>query len=330
MKNNPMKKAVLMLTVAVICVGLAAAGIIYIGKKQSKTKEKTNTEEIVTNLNLDSKDEIEVDLPENVETGTEISKEKQEEQQEELTENETENVVEAKPLIWVSSTDSVQELDYMVYIPDSVDENTPIFLFLHGDGDTAKTFDEEIERYVFLKELNNGHWQPETVIVIPVSRKTGNWDNEAENVKAILDEVAANIGGSKENMYISGASAGADGLNTVAKLVDFKGAVFMAGHMTGKEEKTEINEWLELWQNKTVYYYRDNKYNGGGYGYKDNVALIDAIANEGSDYNITFSMVDLEWNHDIGLVDATFLPNDYTDLNGQCCHNGIEKAYMSK
>ena len=174
MKNNPMKKAVLMLTVAVICVGLAAAGIIYIGKKQSKTKEKTNTEEIVTNLNLDSKDEIEVDLPENVETGTEISKEKQEEQQEELTENETENVVEAKLLIWVSSTDSVQELDYMVYIPDSVDENTPIFLFLHGDGDTAKTFDEEIERYVFLKELNNGHWQPETVIVIPVSRKTGN------------------------------------------------------------------------------------------------------------------------------------------------------------
>lgn len=237
-------------------------------------------------------------------------------------------VVEVNPeplLYFVNASDSRQKLDYMVYTPAEYDENTPIFTFLHGDGDTAMTFAEELDRYEFLRKLQSGEWQPQVIFVMPVARKQGHWAKEVSNVKAILEETVEDVGGSLDNMYISGASAGANGMTVLAGEVEFRGAVYMAGFLGSEFNAVSTDDWLKLWQGKTVYYYVDNLYAHGGYGYRSNVKYMENLEESFEDYNIDFYKVDLQWNHDIGLVDATFLPEEYLDLNGNKCFGGLEK-----
>lgn len=223
------------------------------------------------------------------------------------------------PLYTVYYFSSGQELNYFVYAPEGVSEETPLFLFLHGDGDMGKTPEEVMARYQFLRALAKGFWRPDIVVVMPIGRTPDNWHNEVDNIDVILHEVVDNYGGSFDNMYISGASAGADGLNSVAKNYNFKGVIYMAGHINGGG--LNCDGVLSLWQGKPIYYYRDNLLTNGGYGYDPD--LISALYKKAGDYNATFTAEDLDWNHTVGLVDATFLPETFVDANGNPCHNGI-------
>ena len=228
-------------------------------------------------------------------------------------------------LFCVDGKDSRQKLSYVVYTPNGCDENVPIFIFLHGNGDKAQSFEAELKRYAFLRHLNDGTWKPPVIFIMPIAQKKSSWSREADSVASIIDEVIENYGGSYDDLYISGASAGSDGLTAVAKKFDFKGAIYMAGHIAGSGNDVPKSDWLELWKDKKVYYYRDDKNSGGGYGYSQNASYMNGIEDSTDEYDVNFDMVDLKWNHDIGLVDATFLPSEFTDANGRPCMDGISK-----
>ena len=95
----------------------------------------------------------------------------------------------------------------------------------------------------------------------------------------------------------------------------------MAGHMNGNGAYS-VDSFLNLWAGKEVYYYRDNLA-GGGYGYSK--AFVDGCKAKAAAYGVNFTAEDLNWNHSVGLVDATFLPTAFIDKNGRNCHDGLAR-----
>lgn len=225
-------------------------------------------------------------------------------------------------LRYIDGRTSFQELSYILYMPANADATTPIVLFLHGDADVGETYSQAVNRYQFLRCLKNGTWQPNFIMIMPIARKSGNWANEKANVLNILKEVSVVFGGDLNKTYIAGASAGADGITPIAQSFDFKGAIYMAGHLNGKKGKMSAQTVMSLWQNKIVLYYRDNLQKRGGYGYDAN--FIQTCYTIAPGLNTTFYMVDLNWNHDYGLVDATFLPTNFKDDYGRPCFNALK------
>lgn len=230
------------------------------------------------------------------------------------------NAAESKySLRYVNAAYSYQELNYIIYLPNNVSAATPIFLFLHGDVDVGCSYTTIVKHYQFLQRLKDGSWQPNFILVMPIGRKTCNWAAEADNVNYILQEVVSVFGGSYDNMYIGGASAGADGITPIAQNIPFKGALYLAGHLNGKKGKTSVDKVLSTWTGRFVVYYRDNLHKKGGYGY--NPDFVAAMSANAPYYGVTFAMIDLNWNHDYGLVDRVFLPAMYQDAKGQ---NGLD------
>lgn len=211
-------------------------------------------------------------------------------------------------------------LDYIVYVPANANANTPIFMFLHGNGEVGKDMEKAVTRYAFLQRLKDGSWQPGCIIICPIAKRKSYWTAEVNNLNIIIDEVTSNYGGSRNLMYISGASAGADAMTRIAAQIPFKGAIYMAGHLNSGGYS--VSSFLSLWQGKPVYYYRDNLA-GGGYGFSR--PFVESCIANAPLYGVRFSWTDLNWNHSIGLVDATFLPSNFIDANGRPCQNGLEK-----
>lgn len=224
------------------------------------------------------------------------------------------------------ASSSSGNLDYILYVPANANANTPIFMFLHGNGEVGKDMEKALTRYAFLQDLKDGSWQPGCIIICPIAKKKSHWKAEVANLNIIIDEVTTNYGGSRSNMYLSGASAGADAMTKIAEQIPFKGAIYMAGHMNGNGAYN-VDSFLSLWAGKQVYYYRDNLA-GGGYGYSK--AFVDSCIAKAPQYGVTFTATDLNWNHSVGLVDATFLPSGFIDKNGRACHNGLGKLIFGQ
>jgi len=231
------------------------------------------------------------------------------------------SVVKNAFLIRTTPSESNQSLNYMVYVPEGADKNTPIFIFLHGASDIGETFDQYVEKYQFARSLDYGLWKPDFIMVMPILATGKNWANMSNSVNTILNETIVKYGGNWDNIYIGGASAGANGLTAIARDISFKGVIYMAGYLGEVGNKLSTDSFLSLWAGKEVYYYRDNLFTDGGYGYVPE--YVNECIERADDYGITFVQTDLNWNHDVGLVDATFLPESYTDLNGQTCHDAI-------
>lgn len=210
-------------------------------------------------------------------------------------------------------------LDYILYVPANATADTPIFFFLHGNGEVGKDMEVAVTRYAFLQRLKDGSWQPGCIIICPIAKRKSNWVAQIDNLNIIINEVTSNYGGSRNNMYLSGASAGADAMTRIAAKIPFRGAIYMAGHL---DSSGSVANFLTQWSGKKVYYYRDNLA-GGGYGYSK--PFVDSCVANAASYNVQFDWSDLNWNHSIGLVDATFLPSGFMDANGRPCHNGIGK-----
>jgi len=222
----------------------------------------------------------------------------------------------------VDAADSRQELSYILYTPSVYDETTPVFMFLHGNGDAGLTCQEVMERYAYLQCLEAGTWQPGVIFITPVGTQTSHWAEECDNVIAIYEEVLENVGGSRDNLYLTGASAGADGLTVIAQNIELKGAIYMAGHLNGRFGNIDADTVMSIWSGKPLHYYRDNLADGG-YGYSKE--FIDSCISLADTYNVDFQATDLDWNHDIGLVDATFLPAEIIDMNGNPSHDAVAK-----
>ena len=222
---------------------------------------------------------------------------------------------EGMNLLYVGSGNSAQHLDYIVYKPQNVSADTPIFLFLHGDGEVNSDFVKVAKHYKFIRALLDGSWTPNFVFVMPLGKRKGNWVNEYNNVNIILDEVSKYFGGSKNNMYIGGASAGSDAISYYQKSGSFKGAICMAGHVGDKRSAVSANEIMNRWSGKKLWYFRDNLANNGGYGC--DVDFLYSCAALAPQYNVNFRVTDLNWNHSYKLVDRVFLPENMKDAKGQ-------------
>ena len=216
---------------------------------------------------------------------------------------------------YISKENSAQALNYIVYAPANASDQTPIFLFLHGDGEASGSLNKVAKHYKFLRAMIDGSWQPDFIFVMPIARKKGNWEKEMSNVNTILNEVVKYFGGSKDNMYIGGASAGSDAVITYQQNGRYKGSIQMAGNVGDKFGKIPAETVMKRWSGKKLWYYRDNLRKDGGYGC-DPYFLYDC-AKLAPAYNVNFQIHELNWNHNYGLVDRTFLPSNMTDTKGQ-------------
>lgn len=220
---------------------------------------------------------------------------------------------------YIDKNSSAQSLNYIVYAPSNVSADTPIFLFLHGDGEAGASLTKVAKHYKFLRAMIDGSWQPNFIFVMPISTKKGNWENVHKSVNIILDEVVKYFGGSKNNMYIGGASAGSDAVIYYQKDGQFKGSIQMAGHVGDKYGKVSPETVMQRWSGKKLWYFRDNLRSDGGYGCDPNYLF--SCAQLAPSYNVNFQLNDLNWDHSYGLVDRVFLPSNMTDTKGQ---NGID------
>lgn len=222
---------------------------------------------------------------------------------------------------YISKSNSSQALNYIVYSPANATADTPIFLFLHGDGEAAGSLNKVAKHYKFLRAMIDGSWQPDFIFVMPIARKKGNWEKEISNVNTILSEVVKYFGGSLDNMYIGGASAGSDAIVTYQQGGKYKGSIQMAGNIGDKNGKLSADTVMKRWAGKKLWYYRDNLRADGGYGC--NPYFLYACAGLAPVYKVNFQMHDLNWDHSYGLVDRAFLPANMTDTKGQAGFDAI-------
>lgn len=240
-----------------------------------------------------------------------------------VSEDEIEEPKVYKPSVveYVEAKNSSQKFNYVVYAPENCDENTPVFLFLHGIGENGTSYNNYINTFSFLKYLIEGSWKPDFVVIAPILVSGSRWRDEATSVKGLIGEVIDNYGGSWDKLYIGGFSAGCDSITPLAQSITFQGAIYMAGYMGGSGNSTDVAGFVSLWRNKRVFYFRDSLYKGGGYGYSS--SYINGIKDNAESNGIFFIDVDMNWNHRSAMVDAVFLPGYFKDNNGEYCHDAI-------
>lgn len=224
---------------------------------------------------------------------------------------------------FVKAENSAAKFNYVIYAPENANSNTPIFLFLHGIGQNGASYSTFIKDITFLKFLINGNWAPNIIIVAPILPAGCKWRNESASIGTLLNEVIRNYGGNLGNMYIGGFSAGCDGITPIAQDINFRGALYMAGYLGGVGNTYSVNEFLKLWKNKPVYFFRDSLYGSGGYGYVPSyVSQVEASA---ASYGIEFLHIDMHWPHRSSMIDAVLLPSYFTDVNGNYCHDALNE-----
>lgn len=224
---------------------------------------------------------------------------------------------------WAYETGSESELFYLVYIPDKVSDNTQIVLFLHGNGEVNGDWNRVFERYEFVKNINTNRF----IFIFPLETKKCNWQNDIKKLNIIIDEVCMYTGAKRDgNLYISGVSAGADAVSDVASKIDFQGAIYMAGSLKGSKNKMTARQVADLWQGKTIYYFRDNLHGEGGYNYDEK--FIAKLLNYSQDGSFHFVVENLNWDHSHCLVDAVFDSDYRRDGRNQNCHGMLDKLFV--
>lgn len=223
---------------------------------------------------------------------------------------------------WVYENESDSEMEYMAYIPDIVTENTKILLFVHGNGDIKSTWETYFDKYEFVRHMNTDRY----IFIIPFERKRCNWQKDIKKIDIIIDEISDYAGAKREgNLYIAGVSAGADAVTNIARKIKFEGAIYMAGSLKGVEDEISAGRFAKLWEGKTVCYYRDNEYYGGGYGYdREYINKLKKYSEEG---RFNFYYENLNWDHDHRLLDASLRSEYFFDEHGNPCHGALDRLF---
>lgn len=223
---------------------------------------------------------------------------------------------------WVYEDKENYGLSYMAYIPQEVSDNTKIIIFLHGNGEVKSEWQDFFEKYVFIKDLSTENY----IFIIPMEKKKCNWANDVKKLNKIIDAVCTYSGATREsNVYIAGVSSGADDVTKIAGKIEFEGAIYMAGSISGIDDPISARKVAKLWAGKEVYYYRDNLFHHGGYGYDE--AYIARLKKYSEDGLFHFYTEDLNWEHDHNLVDAALLPTYYKDAKNQNCHGALDRLF---
>lgn len=224
---------------------------------------------------------------------------------------------------WVYEDESPSKLLYMAYIPDNVTADTTIILYLHGNGEVKSEWYNIFDRYDFVRHIDTNRY----IFIFPLERKKCNWNKDIKKLDAVIKEVCEYTGAvSDNNLYIAGVSAGADCISDVASVIDFNGAIYMAGSLKGYNGSLSANDVATLWQGKDIYYFRDNLYKDGGYNY--DADFIDELVELSKEGTFGFYTKDLNWVHSHWLVDRVFESDYRIDKNNQQCLGMLDYLFV--
>lgn len=119
-------------------------------------------------------------------------------------------------------------INYIVYLPETIDYNMPLLLFLHGIGERGENI-ENVEKYALPKYMNK--FDIPYIVVAPQCTDNNFWEYHLRDVEKILEEVYKKYRYDKNRVCILGSSMGAFGawnyIMSRPKL--FKGIVSVSG-----------------------------------------------------------------------------------------------------
>ncbi|MBR5507220.1 MAG: prolyl oligopeptidase family serine peptidase [Clostridia bacterium] len=105
-------------------------------------------------------------------------------------------------------------MNYKVFYPDDY-KDLPLIVYLHGAGERGKNI-SHLYRHAIPKLIQEGN-SFNAVILCPQCPEHYVWDNVVENVKGIIDRVAAEYEIKKDRICITGSSMGGFGTWMMAK-----------------------------------------------------------------------------------------------------------------
>ena len=119
-------------------------------------------------------------------------------------------------------------INYIVYLPEKLDENMPLLLFLHGIGERGENI-EAVEKYALPKYMNK--FDIPYIVVAPQCTSNNFWDYHLRDVEKVLEEVYEKYKYNKSRVCILGSSMGAFGAwnYIISRPHFFKGIVSVSG-----------------------------------------------------------------------------------------------------
>lgn len=119
-------------------------------------------------------------------------------------------------------------INYIVYLPEKLDENMPLLLFLHGIGERGENI-EAVEKYALPKYMNK--FDIPYIVVAPQCTSNNFWDYHLRDVEKVLEEVYEKYKYNKSRVCILGSSMGAFGAwnYIISRPYLFKGIVSVSG-----------------------------------------------------------------------------------------------------
>lgn len=126
------------------------------------------------------------------------------------------------------NTNDYCNINYIVYLPEKLDENMPLLLFLHGIGERGENI-EAVEKYALPKYMNK--FDIPYIVVAPQCTSNNFWDYHLRDVEKVLEEVYEKYKYNKSRVCILGSSMGAFGAwnYIISKPHLFKGIVSVSG-----------------------------------------------------------------------------------------------------
>jgi predicted peptidase len=100
-------------------------------------------------------------------------------------------------------------MNYKLFYPETLAEDLPLLVFLHGAGERGKEI-SHLYRHGVPKLLCEGKQIP-AVVLCPQCPTWCIWDNVVDKVKGIIDTVVAQFGIKKDRICLTGGSMGGYG-----------------------------------------------------------------------------------------------------------------------
>ena len=147
------------------------------------------------------------------------------------------------------NTKEYSNINYIVYLPEKIDENMPLLLFLHGIGERGKSI-ENVEKYALPKYMNK--FDIPYIVVAPQCTSNNFWEYHLRDVEKVLEEVYKKYKYNKNRVCILGSSMGAFGAwnYIISRPNLFKGIVSVSGGIM-----LQLNQTLKPLKEKAILMY---------------------------------------------------------------------------
>lgn len=147
------------------------------------------------------------------------------------------------------NTKEYSNINYIVYLPEKIEENMPLLLFLHGIGERGENI-ENIEKYALPKYMNK--FDIPYIVVAPQCTNNNFWEYHLRDVEKVLEEVYKKYKYNKNRVCILGSSMEAFGAwnYIISRPNLFKGIVSISGGIM-----LQLNQTLKPLKEKAILMY---------------------------------------------------------------------------